>query len=356
MYVTLGDGDPRIRHVHRKVFLPTYGLFDEERFVERGREVRAFDTPWGRAAMLVCEDAWHSMTATIAALDGAQIIFVCAAPPARGPWPKTDDVPGPASIEPVGSAHSRHRRRARRVSSRSRTSSAARAARSFPAVRSSPGPKGEVARPRAAVGGRDPVGDASISPTSRARAPTCRSSPTSRRWCRTCARASTTVDGRRADDVRVRSARRSIGASKRRQPTRPHAESSGRSCRWFAWRRRREPPPAPLDDRRRAHRAVARRISSATRWSAADSNAAVVGVSGGVDSAVTAYLAANALGPKNVLGVRMPYRTSSKESLDHAQLVIDALGIQSRTIDISAAVDGYLAQRAGRRAVDVAAT
>jgi len=43
-----------------------------------------------------------------------------------------------------------------------------------------------------------------------------------------------------------------------------------------------------------------------------------------------------------VLGVRMPYRTSSKESLDHAQLVIDALGIQSRTIDISASVDGYL--------------
>ena len=38
MYVTLGDGEPQIRHVHRKVFLPTYGLFDEERFVERGRE------------------------------------------------------------------------------------------------------------------------------------------------------------------------------------------------------------------------------------------------------------------------------------------------------------------------------
>jgi len=69
---------------------------------------------------------------------------------------------------------------------------------------------------------------------------------------------------------------------------------------------------------------------------------AVVGVSGGVDSAVTAYLAAKALGPENVMGVRMPYRTSSRDSLDHAQLVIDALGIQSRTVDISAAVDGYL--------------
>ena len=98
MYVTLGDGDPRIHHVHRKVFLPTYGLFDEERFVERGRDVRAFDTPWGRAALLVCEDAWHSMTATIAALDGAQIVFICSAPPARGPWPKEDMIPGPVSV------------------------------------------------------------------------------------------------------------------------------------------------------------------------------------------------------------------------------------------------------------------
>jgi NAD+ synthetase len=73
-----------------------------------------------------------------------------------------------------------------------------------------------------------------------------------------------------------------------------------------------------------------------------DFTTAVVGISGGVDSAVTAYLAAKALGPKNVIGVRLPYRTSSKESLDHAQVVIDALGIQSRTVDISGAVDGYL--------------
>jgi NAD+ synthetase len=70
---------------------------------------------------------------------------------------------------------------------------------------------------------------------------------------------------------------------------------------------------------------------------------AVIGMSGGVDSAVSAFLAVEALGRENVIGVRLPYRTSSRESLDHAQLVIDALSIESRTVDITAAVDGYLA-------------
>jgi len=72
---------------------------------------------------------------------------------------------------------------------------------------------------------------------------------------------------------------------------------------------------------------------------------AIVGVSGGVDSAVTAFLAARALGPKNVIGVRMPYKTSSKESSAHGKVVIDALGIESLDVDISPAVDGYLAGR-----------
>jgi NAD+ synthetase len=70
---------------------------------------------------------------------------------------------------------------------------------------------------------------------------------------------------------------------------------------------------------------------------------AVVGLSGGVDSALTAFLAARALGAANVTAIRMPYNTSSRDSLEHAQVVIDALGIGSRTVDISPAVDGYLA-------------
>ncbi len=78
-------------------------------------------------------------------------------------------------------------------------------------------------------------------------------------------------------------------------------------------------------------------------------NRAVIGLSGGVDSAVTAYLCARALGAENVYAIRMPYRTSSAASLSDAQLVVDALGIHDRTIDISGAVDGYLAVRAGCR-------
>ncbi|MBL8087592.1 MAG: NAD+ synthase [Chthonomonas sp.] len=69
---------------------------------------------------------------------------------------------------------------------------------------------------------------------------------------------------------------------------------------------------------------------------------AVLGLSGGVDSAVVAYLCARAFGPENVHTIRMPYKVSSQESLDHAQLVIDDLGLTARTIDITAMVDGYV--------------
>lgn len=71
---------------------------------------------------------------------------------------------------------------------------------------------------------------------------------------------------------------------------------------------------------------------------------AVVGVSGGVDSAVACALSARALGPENVLAIRMPHRDSSQDSLDHAQLLIDQLGVESATISITEMVDGYLEQ------------
>jgi NAD+ synthase len=66
---------------------------------------------------------------------------------------------------------------------------------------------------------------------------------------------------------------------------------------------------------------------------------AILGLSGGIDSALACYLAAEALGPENVLAVRLPYSASSQASLDHAQLVIDALGVASLTLPITEMVD-----------------
>ena len=66
---------------------------------------------------------------------------------------------------------------------------------------------------------------------------------------------------------------------------------------------------------------------------------AVVGLSGGLDSALSCVLAVEALGAENVLAVRMPYKASSKDSLDHAQLLIDQLGLPSITIEITDMVE-----------------
>ena len=69
---------------------------------------------------------------------------------------------------------------------------------------------------------------------------------------------------------------------------------------------------------------------------------AVLGLSGGIDSAVSAYLSARAFGPENVLCVMMPYKTSSKSSLTDAEKIISALGVRSKKVDISPMVDAYL--------------
>lgn len=71
-------------HVHRKVYLPTYGMFEEGRFLSSGTTIRAFDGPFGRTALLICEDLWHPSTVGVAAADGANLLIGVAASPARG--------------------------------------------------------------------------------------------------------------------------------------------------------------------------------------------------------------------------------------------------------------------------------
>jgi predicted amidohydrolase len=84
LYLHVGSSDHHIVHVHRKMFLPTYGVFDEERFLSRGRRLQAFDTRFGRMALLICEDAWHALMPTIAAIKGARFLLVPSASPGRG--------------------------------------------------------------------------------------------------------------------------------------------------------------------------------------------------------------------------------------------------------------------------------
>jgi len=73
-----------IRHIHRKAYLPTYGIFDEARYLAAGERIRAFDTALGRLAILICEDLWHPAVPAIAAWDGAEIIVCPSASPGRG--------------------------------------------------------------------------------------------------------------------------------------------------------------------------------------------------------------------------------------------------------------------------------
>ena len=69
---------------------------------------------------------------------------------------------------------------------------------------------------------------------------------------------------------------------------------------------------------------------------------AILNLSGGLDSSLSCYLAAEAMGAENVLALRLPYKTSTPDSADHAQLVIDALGVKSLTIPITAMADGLI--------------
>ncbi len=73
-----------IAHVHRKVYLPTYGLFDEGRFFAWGDAIQAFDTRFGRAGVLICEDFWHASPPYLLWLDGADLFFFTSASPGRG--------------------------------------------------------------------------------------------------------------------------------------------------------------------------------------------------------------------------------------------------------------------------------
>ncbi|MFZ1081654.1 MAG: nitrilase-related carbon-nitrogen hydrolase [Candidatus Kryptoniota bacterium] len=75
--------DGTIKHVHYKVYLPTYGIFEEQRYFLPGKEVIAFDTKFGKLGLLICEDLWHVSLPYILAVQGVKLILVSAASPTR---------------------------------------------------------------------------------------------------------------------------------------------------------------------------------------------------------------------------------------------------------------------------------
>jgi len=356
-YVRLGRGEPEILHVHRKNFLPTYGLFDEERFVERGLEMRAFDTPWGRAAILVCEDAWHSLSGTVAALDGAQLIFLSSAAPARGVWPREDATPGPASVarwerlvRDIAEEHGVFVTFSNLVGSEG--------GKMFPGASMLMGPRGDI-RSRAPVWEEAMlVATIDLGDLARARSdvPLLADLRTALPHLRDLlddvdrehVRPPVEWDAVPSSDNGAQAPVTSGTAPALSPPSSLGAATDAATngatvdvCIVHGGEvARGAPPPLDIDP------------SLVEQWLIAfirdemkrrGFQRAVVGLSGGVDSAVTTYLAARALGPANVVAVRLPYRTSNPSSLEHAQLVIDALGVDARTIDITTAVDGYLA-------------
>ncbi|GAB4522723.1 MAG: carbon-nitrogen hydrolase [Anaerolineae bacterium] len=71
-------------HVHHKIYLPTYAMFDEGRYFDQGEQVRAFNTRFGRVGMLICEDFWHMSPAYLLWMDGADVLIFSSSSPSRG--------------------------------------------------------------------------------------------------------------------------------------------------------------------------------------------------------------------------------------------------------------------------------
>jgi NAD+ synthase (glutamine-hydrolysing) len=330
LVATLGGADAGVRHVHRKVFLPTYGVFDEERFVEPGDSVSAFDMRWGRAAVIICEDAWHSLVPTIAALDGAQILIVVSASPARGLLPAESDdgaEPRPASLlrweriaEGIAGEHGMYVALAQLVGFEG--------GKGFPGGSFVVGPTGELLA-RAPVFQENVLRvtvDLEEIPRVRAEYPLL--SDLRSRLPRLLGAMADGRTGGQADERADHSGFKTTA----RPPVRLTALAP-ESARLGA-----ASDPLAIDPELTRRWLVEFLRDELVRRRGFSKG--LVALSGGLDSAVVAFLAAEALGPENVTALRMPYRLSHPDSLCHAGLVIERLGIAQETIDITAAADG----------------
>ena len=335
LYATLGGSDAGIHHIHRKIFLPTYGVFDEERFVEAGRSVQAFDTRWGRAAILICEDAWHSFTPMLAALDGAQLIIIPSASPARGVITSDDTAGRPVSL-------ARWARLAQDIAGEHGVYVALAQLVGFEGGKAFPG--GSIlAGPRGDLLAQAPLFQEAVIPAvldfeeiTRARADLPLLADLEMRLPHLLGSLHAARRERGTGEAGKRGGKLPVESrTENRDAGRPSLTTTALPPSPARFHPRQDPLAIDPDlTRRWLVEFIRDEVQRRRKF-----ERVVIGLSGGVDSSLVAYLAAEALGPGNVVGIRMPYRTSSRESLDHAQLVIDALGISSRTIDISSSVD-----------------
>ena len=390
MYAELGGDDPGVLHVHRKVFLPTYGVFQEDRFVEPGAGFAAFDTAWGRAALLVCEDAWHSISATLAALDGAQAIFVLSASPAHG----TEPGPGvPGNVE-------RWDRLVRGISEEHTVWTATCQLTGFEGGKGFPGGSMAV-DPRGRVVARSPLWEEALlrvelddellmdartrsplladleaafprilaaSPATRRPVPDApargdgggatpgpddagggdASAEAGAREAEADVSAETSREGAGAPDAAGGGGTEGGGATADARPGAAAAPGSGPLPplgRSMPPETGPEPDPgdrSPLEiDTELVEEWLVQFLHQEVRERRGFERA-VVGLSGGVDSSLAALLAARALGGGSVQGLLLPSRLTSDRSAEDAREVAEIGGLETRTIPIDEAVDGYV--------------
>jgi len=326
-----GDGAERTArwepvHVHRKMFLPTYGLFDEARFVKPGLRVQSYETRFGRMGLLICEEMLHSLPPAILALGGAELLVALSASPAREYGAGTDR---PASLErwdvaarAITLEHSVHLALAHLVGSEG--------GRIFAGGSTLYGPGGRVlARGPLFTEGRV---DAVISRDEGRRA---------------------RVRSPMLEDLRTflphlgRELERSVRSREAESPA-----AAGGAPAWTPGGAPASPPPPPprvspsdASPLELENPLVEQALVTFLRDEVErrrDFRTVVIGVSGGVDSAVTLALAVRAFGPERVRAFLMPYATSSEESLTHGELVCQTFGVEARRIPITAPVDAYI--------------
>lgn len=331
VYLTPEESGWRARHVHRKMFLATYGVFDEARFVEPGTALRAFDTRFGRIGMLICEEMWHSLPPTILALAGAELVVVVSASPARDFGPSGNGRPANLDrweqLAPNAAVeHGIFVVVAQLVGSEG--------GKLFPGGSFAVAPDGQILV-------RGPLLDAGVTIASldataidRARV----SSPLLadlEQMLPHLQRSLEEARGPATSAEREETSEEELGPDEVEHPSlagRGPAVAEGADLR----------NPHLLDlDLPLVERTLVEFIREEVKRRRGFQKV-VVGVSGGVDSAVSLYLACRALGPQNVFGFRLPYRASSPESLEHARLALEGCGAQSRTIEISAPIDQYV--------------